>query len=207
MHLVGTIQGLAGESELVEFAWKEGFPGRMPDAVAVGVPEEDVKNLVRIGDEGKESFLEEELDTGSYEESLLPQLARFGAIAVPPDDLVAAERLARETDTPLAALDLSDHEHADLYVQLVSGLQMIRGQMRLRKFTGGRAEDADSPEELMLQWDRVLTDIKGYRKLEEAREERMAEGIKHLIDEQGKRRVLGVVPYARLPGVAERLSG
>lgn len=202
--LLGTIQGLEGEDERVGSAWRGHYGDGAPGAVGVGVPPEDLENLRRIGREGIETFLDQEFDTGSYEDTVLPQLARFGDVSIPPGDLVAAERLAREHDVPVTALDLDDQAHADLYVQEVSGFQMIRGQMRLRKLQGGALEKARSPEELMLAWDEAFNRIKGYRRIEEAREEAMVAGIRGLAADHD--RVFVVLPYARAAGVADRFG-
>lgn len=195
--LLGTIQGLAGESRHVQEAWNE--LGR-PDAVLLGVGPEDITNLHRIGREGIEPFMDQDLDTGSYEDTLLPQLSRFGDIAMPPDDLLLAERLTRETGVPLEGVDMGDEAHADAYVHFVSGFQMLRGQSRQKRWVGKAAGRTGSPEELVLAHDAAFTAIKGYRQFEAAREAFMAENIKRACG--GRSNVLVVVPYARAMGVA-----
>jgi hypothetical protein len=203
--VLGTIQGLAGESRHVESAWESAAgPIPHPDAVALGVPPEDVENLRRIGAEGLEKFMTADLDTGSYEEWILPQLSAFGDIAMPPDDLLLAERLAEGAGAPLVPLDLDDEAHADLFVEHVSGFQMIRGQMRQKRLVANAADMAESAEELMLVWDAGFTAMRAYRRFEESREEHMAAGIRRLATRH--RWVLAVVPYARARGIAARIG-
>lgn len=203
IELVGTIQGLKGEARHVEDAWDR---LGVADVVALGVGAEDIDNLVRMGEspQAVSDFLSQELDTGSYEEAILPQLSRFGDIAMPPDDLLRAESYAREAGIPLVPVDLDDEAHADLYVAHLSGWQMIRGQMKQKRLVGGSAEAADSPEGLMLLWDRTFRSLKGYDKVEEVREAHMAERLRELAKEHD--RMLVVLPYARSIGVARRLG-
>ena len=201
--LVGTIQGLAGEARHVQQAW-DSFGPEGASIIALGVPPEDVRNLQRIGREGVAAFMAEELDTGSYEESFLPQLSRFGDIAMPPDDLLLAEELSRRHGRPLVGLDLDDEAHADLYTESVGGIEMLRSQMRLKKLVGKRAEAASTPEELVLLWDSTFMALKGHRKMEEERERVMAERIRALAGEHP--RLLVVVALARMEGVAELLG-
>lgn len=210
LTLLGTIQGLAGESRLLQEAWDReavvsspGSPGAPSrTAIAVGVPPEDVSNLRRIGRDGVEQFMDQELDTGSYEDWILPQLSAFGDIAMPPDELLLAERLARDHDAPLLPIDLDDEAYAELYVKHISGFQMVRGQLRQKRAVADAAERAESPEELMLLWDRSLTAIRGYRRFEEDREAYMATRLEETA--RAHARVIAVVPYARAAGIAEQ---
>lgn len=201
--LVGTIQGLKGESQHVRRAW-DSLGGA--DGIAVGVGAEDVANLQRMGahPEGVAEFLSQELDTGSYEEAILPQLARFGDIAMPPDDLLEAEALSRRHGVPLVPLDLDDDAHSDLYVEHLSGWQMIRGQLKQKRLVARGADQARSPEELMTIWDASFRSIRGYDRVEMAREDFMAGRVRELAKERS--RLLVVLPYARLAGVVKRLG-
>lgn len=205
VELVGTIQGLKGEARHVDAAWQR-FGGA-PDKVAIGVGAEDLGNLERMGREGEEgvaAFLSQELDTGSYEEAILPQLARFGDIIMPPDDLLRADELARGAGAEVVALDLDDEDYADLYVAHISGWQMIRGQMKQKKLVARGGESATSAEELMLLWDQEFGALKGYRSVEEERENVMAGRVRDAA--RGCSRMLVVLPYARLQGVAGRIG-
>jgi hypothetical protein len=200
--LLGTIQGLAGEARHLQAAWDRA--GRKDTALALGVPPEDVRNLRLIGSNGVEQFMDQELDTGSYEDWILPQLSEYGDIAMPPDELLLAERLSRDHEAPLLPIDLDDEAYADLYVKHVSGFQMVRGQLRQKRAVADAAERADNPEELMILWDRSLTAIRGYRRFEADREAYMAARLREAAAEHPQ--VIAVVPYARAAGVAEQLG-
>lgn len=202
--VLGTIQGLAGESKRLQEVWDQS--GAQGATLALGVPPEDLSNLKRMGQDGVEEFMEQELDTGSYEDWILPQLAVFGDIAMPPDELLLAERLAREHDAPIEAIDLDDEAYADLYVKHVSGFQMVRGQLRQKRAVAVAGERADSPEQLMLLWDESLTSIRGYRKFEDDRERYMVDKLNTLAAAPGHHRIIAVVPYARAAGIAEKLG-
>lgn len=202
--ILGTIQGLAGESERLQRAWDQS--GERGALLALGVPPEDLRNLQRMGREGVDAFMDQELDTGSYEDWILPQLAVFGDIAMPPDELLLAERLAREHEAAIEAIDLDDEAYADLYVKHVSGFQMVRGQLRQKRAVADAGGRAGSAEELMLLWDESLTSIRGYRKFEEERERFMADKLNDLAAREGHHRIIAVVPYARAAGIAEKLG-
>lgn len=207
--VVATIQGLEGEAAHVQAAWESlQARGHAPSAIALGVPVEDTANLARIGASGVDAFLAEaEFDTGSYEENLLPHLARFGDVAIPPDDLLLAEELARSHGIPLVAVDLDDDTHADLFTAHIGGMQLLRSQVRMRKLVGGGLDDATTPEELALLWNHAFRDIKGYGAVEAAREEAMADGIRAQLLVHGPGcSLLAVIPYANAMGVVERLG-
>ncbi len=200
--LLGTIQGLGGEAKWLQEAWDQS--GGAPTAIALGVPPEDLSNLKQIGRDGVDAFMDQELDTGSYEDWILPQLSAFGDIAMPPDELLLAEHLAREHDAPLVSVDLDDEAYADLYVKHISGFQMVRGQLRQKRAVADAAERASTPEELMLLWDESLTSIRGYRRFEDERERFIAKRL-HQVAQQHTR-VIAVLPYARAAGVAQELG-
>lgn len=201
--LVGTIQGLKGEAARVRDAWDR-LGGA--EAIALGVGAEDVANLQRMGETpgAVDEFLAQELDTGSYEEAILPQLSQFGDIVMPPDDLLAAEALSRGSDVALVPLDLDDEAHSDLYVKHLSGWQMVRGQMKQKRLVGRGGDAAGSAEELMLLWDHTFRSLPGYARVEEDREAHMEAGVRELAHRYD--RLLVVLPYARVVGMARRLG-
>ena len=118
------------------------------------------------------------------------------------DDLLLAEDLSRRHGRPPVGLD--DEAHADFYTESVGGIEMLRSLMRLKRLVGKHAHAATTPEELVRLWDSTFMALKGHRKMEEERERVMAEGVRELAAKHP--RVLVVVAYARLEGVARRLS-
>lgn len=196
VHLLGTIQGLASEASLV----RDAAPRLAPRVVALGVGPEDVRTLRTLADR---SAAEDEFDTSAYEDQLLDRLRQFGDVRLPPPDLVEAVRVADQRNVPLEAIDLDDAAYADLYTEEVGLLQLWSNNRRIRKAAALDLPTADAAT-FILAWDREFTRAKGYRRIEEVREESMARRLRELARTKGE--VFAIVPLARLAGIQRRLS-
>jgi hypothetical protein len=196
VHLLGTIPGLAAEADLV----RNVFARAAPRVVALGVGPEDVRTLRSLG---AREAVEDEFDTSAYEDQLLTRLRQFGEVRLPPPDLVEAVRAADERSVPIEALDLDDAAYSDLYTKEVGLFQLWRNNRRIRG-AGSLAFPTESPEAFIVAWDREFTKAKGYRRIEEAREETMARRLAEVARLNGA--TLAVVPLARLEGIRKRLT-
>lgn len=196
VHLLGTIQGLVAEADLVRNA----FARAAPRVLALGVGPEDVRTLRSLG--AREAG-EDEFDTSAYEDQLLARLRAFGPVRLPPPDLAEAVRAADERSVPVEALDLDDGAYSDLYTKEVGLFQLWRNNRRIRG-AGSLDLPKQSPEAFILAWDREFTKAKGYRHIEEAREETMARRLAEVARVSGA--TLAVVPLARLEGIRKRLT-
>ncbi len=195
--LVGTVAGFAPDGERVRRAFAE----HGPDAVALGVPPEDVATLKAIAESPATADLPEPDDAT---ERLLVLLRRFGETRVPSPDLEAAYAEATSRGVPVEPLDLDDMAHAEAYTSRVKFRHVVRSNSLRRKLLQEPFDDAGDAYALATAWEGYLMRLKPLAEVEAAREEWMARRLREVA--AGRRRVLAVVPVARMAGVASRLT-
>lgn len=194
--LVATVQGLVAERDRV----RDAFEAARPTVVALGVAPEAAAALLRF-ERKDDADLFEDLPDHDYVYSL--KLREYGDVDLPPPDLVEAARLARDAGATLVGVDLPEEAYEERFTKLVSVwgfLQYGRIQRRLAKKPPA-APDAAS---FALAWDARIRKVKGIARLEDEREERIAQGARSLAAEGA--RVLLVVDVARAEGVRARLA-
>ena len=104
---------------------------------------------------------------------------------------------------PIKALDMNDEQYTNAYCRNISTLEMVsqgRGQRRIARHQFA----AQTAEEFVLEFDSIVNKQKGYKKLEQEREEFMAMKIGKLAKKHEK--VLAIVELERLGGVKEALG-
>ena len=194
--LLGTVPGFVPDGERVAQA----FAAFLPDCVALGVPPEDVRTLERLAREDPKPPLPEPDDVT---ERLLGLVGKFGPTAIPSPDLERATALARGASLPIASLDIDDAEHAALYTKHVKFRHVVQSNSVKRMLLKDGVEGADAYA-VAAAWDAAWTRPKGLRRVEEAREEWMAQRLKVLASRHS--RILAVVPSVRMAAVAARLA-
>ena len=192
IFLLGTIHGLVSEKEKVRSA----FNSVKPDALALAVQSEDIPALTELSG-GMEHEKREPDD------AFLKKLSKYGAVEVPPPDLILAYGAAKNLGIPVYAVDLDDAAYADAFCRNISAFALIRQSLRLRRLEK-RNYKAKTPEEFALEWDRLHNKVNGYRCLEEARERKIAVEIRALASKHGK--ILAVVDLQREKGIIEKLK-
>jgi hypothetical protein len=187
------INGLTSEISKV----RKAFNKIRPDIVAIQASDEELEGLRKVVEgEELEYFL------SNYEEIYARRLAKFGEVKVPPPCYEEAMKLCLENEIPIAALDMNDELFADLFCESISGWQLYRHSLRVRRLRRKRFR-AKTPEEFVLEWDREINKLKGFRILETKREEHMARELKRLAEEH--ERILCVVEMQRADGICERI--
>lgn len=195
--VVGTVPGFVPDGERVTQA----FHAFLPDAVALGVPPEDVRTLEALAGADPKPELPEPDEVTAR---LLELIAPFGGTAVPSPDLERATALAKERGLPLLALDLDDAAHAQLYTKNVKFRHVVQSNSVRRRLLKDGVQGADAYA-VAAAWDAAWTRPKGLRAVEEAREEHMAGRLREAAE--GRSRLLAVVPAVRLDAIAARLRG
>ncbi len=137
-----------------------------------------------------------------YEEIYSRYLANFGEVKAPPTEYIEALDYCRKNAIPLIAIDMSEERYTLEYCSKISGRELVEHSIRIRKLKH-RRYPADSPQKFALAWDRDITSIKGFERLEKAREKHMAEEIFRIIPRYKTMAVLLEVP--RLEGVKDML--
>lgn len=195
--LVGTVPGFVPDGDRVAQA----FQAFLPDAVALGVPPEDLQTLAALAGADPKPVLPEPDEATAR---LLELIAPFGGTAVPSPDLERATMLARERGVPVAALDLDDVAHAQLYTKHVKFRHVVQSNSVKRRLLKDGVQGADAYA-VAAAWDAAWTRPKGLRAVEAAREQTMAHRLREVA--AGRERLLAVVPAVRLDAVVRLVRG
>jgi hypothetical protein len=193
--VLGTVPGFAPDGDRVAQA----FAAFLPEAVALGVPPEDLHTLEALAKADPRPELPEPDEVTGR---LLELLAKFGPTAVPSPDLDRATALAREANVPIVAIDVDDAVHSALYTRHVKFRHVVQSngvKSRLLK------QGVDGPDAYALAkaWDAAWTKPKGLRLVEEAREQHMARRLTE--EAAGRRRLMAVLPAVRMEAVVAQL--
>lgn len=186
------IRGLVPEGERVRAAVEES----RPEALALTVGREDLDGLLAYdGAEHPPANWEEEVYVAG--------MAQWGVVRKPPPCFVEGIRAAKAQGIAVRALDFNDEDYTEQYISCIGTLDLLF-HTRLEKKVREHRWAAESPEEFVLEFDRLVNDPEGFVKLERARERHIAKRIAKLA---GKHRsLLAVVEYERAPGVRALLD-
>jgi len=192
IYILPVIHALAGEEKKVEEAFKK----IEPDCIAMALPPEDLEIIESM----KEN---QDFEMSMQHQYYLMRLSQYGKISLPPEDIITAHKLARDNGVAIKPLDVDDGEYADLLTEHVSIIALIRHSRKIKKMRK-RKFRATNAEEFVVEWDREINSIKGFREIEEIRMERMVENLVKL----GKKhsRILAIFPYEKYDGVVKRLE-
>ena len=193
LTVFSTVKGLESERPLV----REAIASARPEAVALPVSAEGLRGLRALhGGREPEFFL------SHYEEIYALKLSRYGRVSVPPPSFSEAYAASVERSIPVRAIDLSEEEYASAFCESVSTLGLIYHSLRWRWLRRRRFR-AETPEEFVLAWDRAVNSLRGFRSLEDRREEHMALRLRSLARKY--RSILAVLELERTEGVVRRL--
>lgn len=194
LHIIGVIKGLEKESEKV----REGFKKHKPEFLAISLSKEDLSALKSFS--GKVGNAE----PSNYEEVVyIRELKKFGKVKKPPPCYLTAVELAKESNVPCTAIDMSDEEYTDAFCRNVSTLDLYRHSWGAKKFIKKKFS-ASTPEEFVAGFDKAATSLKGYKMLEEEREKYMAERLLKLSKKW--KSILAVVELERAEAVRELIE-
>jgi hypothetical protein len=193
IYIPEIINGLTSEIAKV----RKAFHKIRPDVVAMQASKEELEGLKKVVEgEEIEHFL------SNYEEIYARKLAEFGEVKMPPPCFEESMRLCLEHDNPVVAIDMDDMLFADVFCENVSGWDLFRHSIRVNRLKNKRFS-AKTPEEFVLQWDRELNKLKGFRNLESRREEYMAKELLRLAKEHD--RILCIIEMQRAKGVCKKV--
>lgn len=193
--LLPTVKGLDRERRKVH----EAFDAVRPGAVALPVSREGLRGLRAIY-RGKQP----EIFLSHYEQIYAMKLARYGKVVVPPPSFTEAYALASERGLPIIAIDMNETDYANAFCDSISTPGLVFHSVRWRWLRRKRFRDAANARQFVLAWDRAVNSLKGFRNLEDRREEHMARRLLFL--SKGYQNVLAVIELERMDGVLRRLS-
>jgi len=192
VHVMPLIRGLVSEAETVRAA----ISAVSPEAVGLSISREELEALRSYGGgNAPPDNVEEEV--------YVRGLARFGEVQKPPPCFVEAVRAADGHSIPVYPLDMDEEQYTSVYVASVSTVDILltnARQRRLRKWES----TAVTAGEFVLEWDALVNGSKGYRVLQEEREDFIARRIRQIA---GKHRsLIAVLEMERGRGVLARLG-
>jgi hypothetical protein len=192
VHVMPVIRGLVSESERVA----EAFGELRPEAVALSIGREELEALkAHSGENVPPENVEEEV--------YVRGLSGFGEVRKPPPCFVAALSACTEGGIPIHPLDMDDEQYSSTYVASVSTVDILLTNVRegrLRKWVSKAAAPAD----FVREWDAVVNQSAGYRKLVAEREAFLARRIRQLASRYGV--LLVLIDVERAKGVLGRLA-
>lgn len=192
--VLGTVPGYGPDGERIT----EAAASFGPDAIALGVPEEDLVSLDALV---ADPTLADGMEPDGLDLYFLQLVAEWGQTQIlPSPDLHAAHA----TGIPLHGIDLDDDAHTQLFTDTVKVRHLVQRTGIRRRLGKSVTEDYTDPYHLACQWDEALQSIKPLAGLERAREDEMVRQIRDLA--ANNQRILAVVHAARFDGVVERLS-
>lgn len=195
LTLLGTVPGSVPDGHRV----RDAVARDDPDAIAVGVPPEDLEALHALQQDPDR--LEELPELDEMDAHFVGLLGRFVEVQVAPSPDLAA---AYEAKRLLHPVDLDDASHTDRYTQRMKVRHLVQRSSVHRRTLKRTFEEATDPWDLARQWDRALARVKPLAAIEVEREAVMATGLRTLADRYG--RLVAVVPAARFDGVLSRLT-
>ncbi|MEE9237327.1 MAG: hypothetical protein V3U52_06025, partial [Thermoplasmata archaeon] len=119
------------------------------------------------------------LPPSSTEEIYLRELRRFGAVQSPSPCFVEPLRTASPLGLECHHLVMTDEEFTDVFCKEVSGWELVRHSLHLKKL-GGITFSAETPEEFAQQLDGFVNRFRGHRSVEETREAHISSSIAFL---------------------------
>jgi hypothetical protein len=194
IRIIGVIKGLTNEREKVrtEFTIK-------PESVAMSISPEELKGLEKYQKNGAE----EQIILTDYEEMYAEKLSAFGDIEIPPPCYVEALVLSKKEQIHTEAIDMDESKFTDVYCAYVTGSNLLVHSLR-KGFLRNKKYKAKTAEEFVIEWDRKVNKLSGFKKLEESRERYMAKRLLKISDNY--KNILAFIELERANGVATKIK-
>ncbi len=192
--LAGAVRGLVSEGERIS----QLVSTSSPEVVGLSISKEALIAMEEYVNAGKDDARLDNLEEAVY----VRELSKFGELKKPPPCFVEAWKTAIENNIVVKPLDMNDDQYTTAYCRNVSTVELLTLGRRDRKIYRYDYQ-ATTPEEFVLEWDKIMTKSKGFRQLEKEREEFMTHEIAKLSKESS---VLAVVELERLAGIKEQLQ-
>jgi len=194
IHILSVVKGLEKEAEKV----KEHFKKIQSELIVVSLSKEDLNVLKNYS--GKI----EDAEPYNFEEAVyIRELKKYGDVKKPPPCYLAAVELGKQHQVPCRAIDMNDEEYTEAYCRLISTFELYRHSWSSKKFMK-RKFSASTPEDFVIEFDKEVTKLNGYRMLEQEREKHMANWL--LRFSKDRKGVLAVIEVERAKGVADLLT-
>lgn len=186
LHLFCGIKGLIRDGDRL----REELNTLKPERIYISISPEEV--------EGLRKFLEDpfEINLGDYEILYGVALSRYGEVMTPPPIFIEPLTYAGREKKEVVGLDFTEEEFSALYTNIVGPSDLIRHSLR-KKSMGRKRFPYDSPEEFVIEWDRLMTRNRRMKKLENARFEQMMSVFMDDFRSSGQKENILVMEYEK----------
>lgn len=193
IDIIPIIKGLISEKDKVA----EALSSKDYDSAGVSWGIEEIE-AVRRRDE-----ITGDNETNDLDVVYLYKLKTFGDVDMPdPAFTYLIDEFSR-TGKSVIPLDMSDDEFAEAYCNEVSTFDFLK-EGKIVKKAMKREFDTSSPETFIKEWDSLINEVKGYRKMNVLKEEFIAKQIRDVA--RYRKNALILVDYERFDGIMALLE-
>lgn len=193
IDIIPIVKGLISEKSKVADALNKNYEAA---AAALGI--EDIEAIKRRNE------IEGEYDPSDLDSVYSYLLKDYGGIDMPDPSFTYLIDYCKEKDVPVIPLDMNDEEFTKLYCDTVTTMEFLK-EKRIMKKAMKKKFDKSSPEAFVREWDSLMNEIKGYKKMSEYREEYIASQLKDLA--KYRKSVIAVIELERVDGVLKLIEG
>ena len=143
-------------------------------------------------------------ETNDIDIIYLYKLKTFGDVDMPDPAFTYVVDEFSKKGVSVIPLDMADQEFAEAYCNEVSTLDFLRENKIVKKMMK-REFTTSSPEEFMMEWDSLINEVKGYRKMNKVKEKFVAKQIKDIA--KYRKNALVLVEYERFDGIISIIKG
>jgi len=143
-------------------------------------------------------------ETNDIDIIYLYKLKEFGDVDMPDPAFTYVVDEFSKKGVSVIPLDMADQEFAEAYCNEVSTLDFLRENKIVKKMMK-KEFTTSSPEEFMMEWDSLINEVKGYRKMNRVKERFVAEQIMDLA--KYRKNALVLVEYERYEGILSIIRG
>ena len=188
LDIIPIIKGLVSETEKV----KDALSKKDYETAGVSWGIEEIE-AVRRRDE-----ITGENETNDLDVVYLYKLKAFGLVDMPDPAFTYVVDEFSKKNVSIIPLDMSDEEFAEAYCREVSTFDFLKEGKIVSK-ARKRDFDTTSPEAFIMEWDALINEVKGYRKMNRVKEEFIADQIKDVA--KYRKNALILVDYERFEGI------
>ena len=193
IDIIPIIKGLISEKDKVA----EALSSKDYDSAGVSWGIEEIE-AVRRRDE-----VTGDNETNDLDVVYLYKLKTFGDVDMPdPAFTYLIDEFSR-TGKSVIPLDMSDDEFAEAYCNEVSTFDFLK-EGKIVKKAMKREFDTSSPESFIKEWDSLINEVKGYRKMNVLKEEFITKQIRDVA--RYRKNALILVDYERFDGIMALLE-
>ena len=188
--ILSTIKGLVSEAKTVE-STIESFE---PDLVVLSLGPEEI--------DGTRKWDGQPYDMSGWDEIYglsLRKIVGDDGIKLPPPSFSKAIEISDFKGIEVIGIDMDEESFTKSYTSNVSTWQLYK-RGRLEKYMVKNGIKGDTPEEIVINMESSIREIKGFAKLEQDRVQAMAENIKLNLD---KDKILAII---ELPNVSSLIK-